>query len=102
MELERTGMIMQCLVPVEPEDIKPGEHVSKLMALYSVKYEHGKYHKCKCRCVYRGNFDKFGVDFVEKSSLLPLLSSLRLFLALPPFPNEKVRRMDVPVRSDHF
>ena len=48
------------------------------------------------RTVYRGEAGKYGVDWVTKSTNLPMLSTLRVFLGLSPYEEEIAGRMDVP------
>ena len=96
VEIETKGLIRQCLLPIKRSEIRDSEKVSTLLAIDFVKWEQGEFDKCKVRCVYRGDGDIFGLDFISKSTNMPRLSTLRIFIASSPFPNEVCGRMDCP------
>ena len=96
VQIEVQGLEAKCLKRTTWDSIQPNERVSTLLAIYTVKFEQGVFEKCKVRTVYRGEAEQFGVDWVVKSTNLPMLSTLRIFLALSPMKNEIAGRMDVP------
>ena len=104
IKTEVEGLIHSCLTPVNPSEVAPEEvdSISTLTSLYSPKLAEGKLEKFKVRCVYKGQYDVFGVDYLEKSTNYPLVSTFRTLLALSPMPpdedgqREVGRVMDVP------
>lgn len=96
VQIEVQGLVGKCLKQTTWDSIQPNERVSTLLAIYTVKFEQGVFEKCKVRTVYRGEAEQYGVDWIVKSTNLPMLSTLRIFLALSPMENEIAGRMDVP------
>ena len=96
VQIEVQGLVGKCLKRTTWDSIQPNERVSTLLAIYTVKFEQGVFEKCKVRTVYRGEAEQYGVDWIVKSTNLPMLSTLRIFLALSPMENEIAGRMDVP------
>ena len=96
VQIEKQGLESKCLQKTTWDSIKPNEKVSTLLTIYTVKFEHGEFEKCKLRAVYRGEAEKYGVDWITKSTNLPRLSTLRVFIAMSPYQQEIAGRMDVP------
>ena len=97
VQIEVQGLVGKCLKRTTWDSIQPNERVSTLLAMYTVKFEQGVFEKCKIRThVYRGEAEQHGVDWIVKSTNLPMLSTFRIFLALSPMENEIAGGMDVP------
>jgi hypothetical protein len=51
--------------------------------------------KAKCRCVYPGNSETEGLDYLMRATDMPFLSTVRIFLALEPFKDEVAVKADI-------
>ena len=94
-ENEIQGLIEKSLIPVPETEINKDDEISKLMSIYSLKYDAGLFDKAKCRCCYRGQDEIQGLHYVEKATDMPRLSTIRIFLGLAPYKDEVCAKADI-------
>ena len=92
---EVTGLVARCLVPVSEETVGT-DHVATLISMWTVKRDvAGEINRFKCRSVYPGQNEIIGQDYWMSRSDVPKVTSIRVHLALSPFPDEENRTFDV-------
>ena len=89
------GLIGRCLIPVPGSELTAEDKVFTLISLYTIKLEAGLFDKAKCRCVYPGDAETKGVEYLLCATDMPMLCTMRVFLALAPFENEAAFKADI-------
>ena len=98
-KVEVDGLKDMCLEPIPQDEFTEEDRVNMttLSTLYSLKWEGELFSKGKMRAVFGGEQEVKFEDYIESSTTVPRLSSIRAFLAMSP--KEGVRwgslRMDV-------
>ena len=98
-KVEIDGLRNMCLEPIPQDEFTEEDRVkmTTLSTLYSLKWEGELFSKGKMRAVFRGEQEVKDEDYIESSTTVPRLSSIRAFLAMTP--REGVKwgslRMDV-------
>ena len=85
-QVEVDGLRKMCLEPIPQHEFTAHDraHVSTLSTIYSLKWEGDHFSKGKMRAVFRGEKEVKDEDYIQSSSTVPRLSSIRAFLALTP------------------
>ena len=85
-QLERDGLTSRCMEEMPLEEITAHDRAaaSTLLTIYTEKMNGHMHDKMKMRACFRGEMEVEGTDWINSSSNLPRLSSLRMLLALSP------------------
>ena len=92
---EVNGLVRRCLEPVSEAEVG-NDHVSTLTSMWTVKRGvTGQITRQKCRNVFPGQHERIGQEYWQSRSDVPKVTSIRVHLALSPFPDEETRVFDV-------
>ena len=98
-KVEVDGLQKMCLEPIPQHEFTAHDraNVSTLSTIYSLKWEGDHFSKGKMRAVFRGEKEVKDEDYIQSSSTVPRLSSIRAFLAMTPGKGVRwgAMRMDV-------